>query len=67
MSEPVVTSDKVKRRSRDIVRTWCGFRQSEEEKLRICPNLVWLQTKLRWVFEKLSEPGMTSDKMKRRS
>ncbi|WP_285290322.1 hypothetical protein [Bacillus sp. ISL-39] len=40
MSEPGMTSDKMKRRSRENVRTWYDFRQNEEEKPRKCPNLM---------------------------
>jgi hypothetical protein len=40
LSEPGVTSDKMKRRSWSFVRTRYDFGQNEEEKLEFCPNLV---------------------------
>lgn len=40
LSEPDMTSDKTKRRSREFVRTRHDFGQYEGEKPRICPNSV---------------------------
>ena len=43
------------------------FGQNQEEEREFCPNLVGLRTKSRGEARVLSEPGETSDKIKRRS
>ena len=64
MSEPGITSDKMKRGSRNFVRTWYHFRQNQERNPKYCPNLVSLQTKTGAEPRILSEPGITSDKIR---
>ena len=64
MSELGITSDKMKRGSRNLVRTWHHFGQKQERNPKYCPNPSSLQTKSGAEPQVLSEPGITSDKIR---
>jgi hypothetical protein len=56
------TSDRCGGNQRKAVRTRCDFEQGCRKSEESCPNQVQLQTGLKGISGKLSEPGVTSDR-----